>query len=429
MKQKLETTEIKRKTISNYLQTIDRTVLDFDKEKICCKTLSTTQIYCCLVCGKYFQGKSKGTPAYNHSLEENHHIFMSLTGKNIYELPKDVIVTDPSHQDIINCYDPFYSQNEIETLDESQMKNVELKDYFKKEYTRGFIGLNRIGKTDFVNVIIQCIGHCSVVRNMLLKKTYIEEIENELKYPEFVKKMSLIVRKQWNKQLLKALITPFELTSELQRIKKSFSIDKQGDVIEYFMFFLHALNPITQSFQSKLIVEENGKQSIRNCSCIPLDLPPMPLYPDHLKEKIIPHIVLSDLLKKYDGKTETIQQKKSLKYSFSELPKYLVFTLRRFEFNTVQGEKNITIVEFEDMLDMSIYTNKNNSNEDEKEFKYQLISCIKHDGTVTDGHYSCYLKNKSTNEWYLMDDDIVKTEVFPMIKVSCVSIIIYERID
>lgn len=39
-----------------YLGTINRHVLDFDFEKICSVSLSTNNIYACLVCGKYYQG-------------------------------------------------------------------------------------------------------------------------------------------------------------------------------------------------------------------------------------------------------------------------------------------------------------------------------------------------------------------------------------
>lgn len=39
-----------------YLDTIDRTVLDFDFEKLCSITLTRINVYACLVCGKYFQG-------------------------------------------------------------------------------------------------------------------------------------------------------------------------------------------------------------------------------------------------------------------------------------------------------------------------------------------------------------------------------------
>jgi hypothetical protein len=39
-----------------YLDTVNRHILDFDFEKICSVTLSTTNVYACLVCGVYFQG-------------------------------------------------------------------------------------------------------------------------------------------------------------------------------------------------------------------------------------------------------------------------------------------------------------------------------------------------------------------------------------
>jgi hypothetical protein len=41
-----------------YLGTINRHVLDFDFEKLCSISLSNLRPYGCLVCGKYFQGKS-----------------------------------------------------------------------------------------------------------------------------------------------------------------------------------------------------------------------------------------------------------------------------------------------------------------------------------------------------------------------------------
>lgn len=39
-----------------YLDTIDRSVLDFDFEKLCSVSLLNNNVYACLVCGKYFQG-------------------------------------------------------------------------------------------------------------------------------------------------------------------------------------------------------------------------------------------------------------------------------------------------------------------------------------------------------------------------------------
>ena len=51
-----------------YLDTVNRQLLDFDMEKVCSVTLSNLNVYCCLICGKYFQGRGRSTPAYTHSV-------------------------------------------------------------------------------------------------------------------------------------------------------------------------------------------------------------------------------------------------------------------------------------------------------------------------------------------------------------------------
>jgi hypothetical protein len=50
-----------------YLDTVDRQHLDFDMEKVCSVTLSNMNIYACLVCGHFFQGRGQSTPG-NSSL-------------------------------------------------------------------------------------------------------------------------------------------------------------------------------------------------------------------------------------------------------------------------------------------------------------------------------------------------------------------------
>ena len=65
-----------------YLDTIDRKILDFDFEKLCSISLSHMNVYCCLICGAYFQGRGKGTHAYVHALETVSCIF---TDSNILE--------------------------------------------------------------------------------------------------------------------------------------------------------------------------------------------------------------------------------------------------------------------------------------------------------------------------------------------------------
>ena len=57
---------------------INRAKLDFDFEKVCSVSLSNINIYGCLVCGKYFQGRGRSSYAYAHSIHEDHHVFINL---------------------------------------------------------------------------------------------------------------------------------------------------------------------------------------------------------------------------------------------------------------------------------------------------------------------------------------------------------------
>lgn len=70
-----------------YLDTINRQFLDFDFEKLCSISLSRINVYACLVCGKYFQGRGNNTHAYTHSVAEGHHVFLNLQTLRFYCLP------------------------------------------------------------------------------------------------------------------------------------------------------------------------------------------------------------------------------------------------------------------------------------------------------------------------------------------------------
>ena len=63
--------------ISNFRQ-VNRTALDFDFEKLCSVSLSNINVYGCLVCGKYFQGRGRNSYAYAHSIHDDHHVFINL---------------------------------------------------------------------------------------------------------------------------------------------------------------------------------------------------------------------------------------------------------------------------------------------------------------------------------------------------------------
>jgi U4/U6.U5 tri-snRNP-associated protein 2 len=86
--------------ICPFLDTINRPILDFDFEKVCSVTLSNVNVYACLVCGKYFQGRGENTPAIFHGHQTEHHIFMNLETLKAYCLPEGYEIIDQSLDDI-----------------------------------------------------------------------------------------------------------------------------------------------------------------------------------------------------------------------------------------------------------------------------------------------------------------------------------------
>merc|ERR1712193_373725 len=91
---------IKKGSDCPYLDTINRTALDFDFDKFCSISLSQINIYACLICGKFFQGRGKNTYAFFHCLEMSHHVFMHLDDGSVWCLPEGYKLEDRSLDDI-----------------------------------------------------------------------------------------------------------------------------------------------------------------------------------------------------------------------------------------------------------------------------------------------------------------------------------------
>uniref|UniRef100_A0AC34QND0 UBP-type domain-containing protein n=1 Tax=Panagrolaimus sp. JU765 TaxID=591449 RepID=A0AC34QND0_9BILA len=129
-----------------FLGTIDRGVLDFDFEKLCSVSLSHVNVYACMVCGKYFQGRGTNTHAYTHALDVDHRVFLNLTTLKFYCLPENYEIIDPSLEDIQYVLKPSYTPEDIKLMD----KNTKMSLAFDNtKYYPGIVGLNNIKANDY----------------------------------------------------------------------------------------------------------------------------------------------------------------------------------------------------------------------------------------------------------------------------------------
>ncbi|KAG8745517.1 hypothetical protein FRC10_007864 [Ceratobasidium sp. 414] len=378
-----------------YLDTVNRANLDFDFEKVCSVSMSNQNIYGCLVCGKYFQGRGKSSHAYAHSIHEDHHVFIHLETTEVYVLPDGYQVSDPSLDDIKFVLSPRFSPAQIARLrtDTSVQTSYDL---LSRPYIPGYVGLQNIKRNDYLSVIIHALLHVSPVRDFLLAMdgegltapgTTAKKLapptgtKKPAKPPsELVRRFAGLAKKVWNPRLFKAQVSPHEFLQEVARVSAGrFKITEQGDPIEFLGWLLNRIHAdlggtkkkgssvIYSTFQGEVRLEtqqvilkadaEGGerpyfdidreiKQTTSPFLLLALDLPPPPLFQDAVEKNIIPQVSLASVLAKYDGKTTQEFAGQLKRFRCTRLPPYIILHFKRFTKNNFVEEKNPTIVNF-----------------------------------------------------------------------------------
>ncbi|KAK0728146.1 hypothetical protein B0T26DRAFT_672728 [Lasiosphaeria miniovina] len=434
-----------------YLDTIDRNVLDFDFEKLCSISLSNINVYACLVCGKYFQGRGPKSHAYFHALEEDHHVFINMSTQKVYVLPEGYEVKSKSLDDIKYVSDPRYTRQEVMDLDRKPRTSWTLGG---KQYTPGFVGMNNIKENDYLNVVVQALSHASPLRNYFLLEDFSTSTD------ELVKRTSILFRKIWNPRAFKAHVSPHELLQEISlRSNKRFTLTAQSDPVEFLSWFLNHLHlglggsktkagssMVQRVFQGKLKVESQAitakadasdrlrfeeaaevKVDITRFLLLTLDLPAAPLFQDELERNIIPQVPLTTILTKYNGVTAQELNAQRKRYRLVHpLPPFLMFHVKRFSQNKFVSERNPTIVTFDaHNLDVSPYVEPDPAQHPPGEpIWYDLVANVVHeavrakDDVADSGEerktWKVQLRDKATDEWVVAQDlfvDKIRSEL------------------
>ncbi|KAK9464197.1 uncharacterized protein V1516DRAFT_112718 [Lipomyces oligophaga] len=425
-----DTYDAKRDTVETetsddlYLETINRKRLDFDFEKLCSISLSNVNVYACLVCGKYFQGRGKSSYAYFHSVDEDHHVFINLQSLKVYVLPELYEVKSSTLDDIKFVVNPTFIKADITRLDKIP---TEAFDLDHKHYNPGFVGMNNIKQNDYLNVVIQSLAHVGPVRNFFM-------MENFQGKSELIQRTSILIRKLWNPHGFKSHVSPHELLQHVSAIsKKRFKITEQADPFDFMSWYLNSLHLalggsrskyhsslIQKVFQGKLRVETQKITAHADAGdrlrfeadtqiqvtevpfmFLNLDLPQAPLFQDELDKNIIPQIPLQSILCKYDGVTTQELAGDRKRYKIIDLPPFVVLFMKRKTKTNLTEEINHTIVTFNSVaLDLSPYV------EGAREpILYDLVANISHESQGEDRHvYRVQVKDKSRDEWFQIQD-------------------------
>ncbi|EFJ52408.1 ubiquitin-specific protease 39, partial [Volvox carteri f. nagariensis] len=441
---------VKKGTECPYLDTISRQNLDFDFEKCCSVTLSPVNVYVCLVCGKYFQGRGLNTHAYTHSLESAHHMFMKLDNGKVYCLPDNYEVLDKSLDDIRHVRDPLFRTEEIASLDNSSSISRLLS------YMPGLVGLNNMKNNDYINVIMQICARITPLRDFFLDPANYSDCRSPL-----VQRFGELLRKMWNTRNFKGQVSPHEFVQAVRNAsKKRFTADTQCDPVELWSWLLNNLHLdltrgkpkkpsiITQCLQGELEVTTlagTGRGTRAATSgedvtervpflLLGLELPPAPLFKDVLEKNIIPQVPIFHIMRKFDGETITDDIRAGRRrFRITRLPRYLALHYRRFTKNNFFIEKNPTLVNFpvkslelRDILplpefpaaaggaaagapDAAAYGSSS---------KYDLVANLVHDGKADSGTYRVHVHRKVEDIWYEVQDLAVQDILPQMVALS-----------
>ncbi|TSW89636.1 U4/U6.U5 tri-snRNP-associated protein 2 [Bagarius yarrelli] len=426
-------TKDKRSRHCPYLDTINRSVLDFDFEKLCSISLSHINVYACLICGKYFQGRGLKSHAYTHSVQFTHHVFLNLHTLKFYCLPDNYEIIDSSLEDITYVLKPTFTKQHIAHLDKQGKLS---RAYDGTTYLPGIVGLNNIKANDYANVVLQALCNVPPLRNYFLE----EENYREIRRPPgdimflLVQRFGELMRKLWNPRNFKAHVSPHEMLQAVVLCsKKTFQITKQGDAVDFLSWFLNALHGalggtkkkpsiLTKVFQGSMRIfskklphpdlpteekeallekEEYQEEMLESTFLyLTLDLPTAPLYKDEKEQLIIPQ------------EYKTYKENFLKRFQLTRLPPYLIFCIKRFTKNNFFVEKNPTIVNFPiTNVDLREYLTEE-AQVTEKNTTYDLVANVVHDGKPSEGSYRIHVLHHGTGKWYELQD-LQVTDILP----------------
>ena len=461
-----------------YLDTINRHLLDFDFEKVCSQTLTNQNVYSCLVCGKFFQGRGRHTHAYTHSTLSGHRMFLNLETCRIYCLPENYEVLDSSLDNIVRCLTPKFSHDSLVRIDAT---STLARDVHGVAYLPGFCGLNNLKQTDYINVVVHALAHVRPLRDFFLLPG------NYSQYPSpLVRKFGELLRKLWSRDNFKSVISPHELVQEVTvASKRRFAIGRTSDAAEFLGWFLNRLHRdlggtkrpgssvIHGAFQGGVHVETLARKTHLtkrdeadvdesavaaekagwrrtevdlNFLYLTLDIPPTPLFKDTQGGNIIPQIPLFDVLTKYNGVrlTDTVKSgvQSRKRYAITALPKYLVFHFARFTKNNFYSEKNATIVHIpvKDLELRDQFALEGPAGEPDALTRYDLLANACHDlptglgkdaqqDPLQHGTYRVHVHQPASDQWYEIQDLHVSETMPQLIGLSESLLAVYERRD
>ncbi|KAG0668698.1 hypothetical protein C6P45_004473 [Maudiozyma exigua] len=426
--------ELSPEDLHQLIRTINNKKLDFDSDRICSVTLTKLNIYGCLTCGKFFKGYKERSPAFLHSISENHRLFISLKNhpNNIIVLPDELEIngTTPllSRQDQKLVHDIIFATNP--TYDKTLIQSFPQKCHDCTQdqlYYNGYVGLNKSisNGITYINVLVQLLAHIIPIRDYFL--LYNGSTDT------LIGKISIIIKKIWSPHLFKLNIAPDELISHLLiNFPKIFngSIRDPQFLLNWLINQMCQLDPLLKKLLNKTCrgkLKTQGKTvPFWNLTII---LPTVSMFKDgknidELPQVNLQNMIVENFLNKSNGKI------------IEQFPRYLFVYITRFDTKLAQESRdefvvknrNQTIVNFSESLTLPV--------DSKNKITYKIISNIVHDPQknlldIEKDYKSNWkiqlLKDSKVNDWMEIDNIKVSPKNFNLMFLDESYIQVWER--
>lgn len=303
---------------------------------------------------------------------------------------------------------------------DSEKKTRTNQHYKESNTVKTIKGLENLGNSCFMNVVLQSLTHLSQLTNYLSHDTIDCDIKQNCMICSLKRHLQATVTSA------EKVIKPVELYENLNKIGTQFRQNEQADAHEFLCQVICRLQESIKKHTNQDTINDNNASPIKsifegnfrsevkclNCKKKSINFEPfmdisldIAQNSESLEDSLQNFTNPEYLTGYYRCFNCKIASEASKMMSISKNPEILTIHFKRFEFANSRENKLSSFISYPEKLNLRKYmSNVRNK----KPIWYELHTVIVHSGNlISEGHYHSYVKGENGN-WYLTDDTKIK---------------------